>query len=339
MMVGRRQRVVPGPDQARGHRGTSTRRSSATRRRTSSYRGPWATADFLRERVLDVIARELGIDPIDVRRRNYVHLDEPPLDDAHRATVRRCHHAGVDRAGRAHRRLGRVQGRAAGAALAEGRYLGLGMASYLEAAPGPKNPAGSARRRHAGRRDSHVSVEADGSITVVTQQHPHGQGHQTTLAQVAADELGVPFEAITVRYGDTDFTPFALVSTGGSRAATMANGSVLHASRALREKIVAVAAELLEADPHDLEIRDGVVSVVGTPSITLSVRRPRSDRRRGARSASRIDVDRSSPRPRRTTVARVDGPAARTAASSRSTSRPASSTSSATSWWRTAACR
>jgi carbon-monoxide dehydrogenase large subunit len=116
-----------------------------------------------------------------------------------------------------------------------------------------------------------VSVEPDGSITIVTQQHPHGQSHQTTLAQVASDELGVPFERITVRYGDTDITPFALVATGGSRAATMANGSVLHAARELRRRILAIAAELLEAAPADLEIDDGVVRVVGTPTANVSL--------------------------------------------------------------------
>ena len=108
------------------------------------------------------------------------------------------------------------------AAREEGRYLGLGLASYLEAAPGPKNPAtGQSAAGMLGNETSHVSVERDGSITVVTQQHPHGQGTQTTLAQVAADELGVPFDQVTVKYGDTNITPFALVSTGGSRAATM----------------------------------------------------------------------------------------------------------------------
>lgn len=235
-----------------------------------AYRGPWATADFLRERVLDVIARELDIDPIDVRRRNYVHLNEPPL-----AMLTGQPFEGVttqESIEQAARIAGWDDFRARqAAARAEGRYLGLGMASYLEAAPGPRTPGVPRGGGILGDEVSHVSVESDGTVTIITQQHPHGQGHQTTLAQVAADELGVPFESITVRYGDTDFTPFALVATGGSRAATLANGSVLHASRALREKIVAIAAELLEADPHDLETRDGAISVVGTPSITLSL--------------------------------------------------------------------
>jgi carbon-monoxide dehydrogenase large subunit len=236
-----------------------------------AYRGPWASADFMRERLLDIIARELDIDPLDVRRRNYVHRDVPPLTMlTGQLFTGVTTQEGIEQAARI---AGWDDFKAQQlAARAEGRYLGLGMASYLEAAPGPKNPAVDSGGGFMGNEVSHVSVEPDGTIAIITQQHPHGQGHQTTLAQVASDELGVPFDDIVVRYGDTDFTPFALVATGGSRAATMANGSVLHASRSLREKIVAIAAELLEADPHDLEIRDGNVSVAGTPSITLSLR-------------------------------------------------------------------
>jgi aerobic carbon-monoxide dehydrogenase large subunit len=235
-----------------------------------AYRGPWATADFMRERLLDIIARELDIDPLDVRRRNYVHRDEPPLfmltgQPFFGVTTQESIEQAARIAGWDDFRTHQAKARD------EGRCLGLGMASYLEAAPGPKNPAaGDGGGGIMGNEVSIVSVERDGKITIITQQHPHGQGHQTTLAQVASDELGVPIEDITVRYGDTDFTPFALVATGGSRAATMANGSVLHASRALREKIVSIAAELLEADPHDLVIHDGTINVVGTPSITLS---------------------------------------------------------------------
>jgi carbon-monoxide dehydrogenase large subunit len=236
-----------------------------------AYRGPWATADFMRERLLDIIARELDIDPLDVRRRNYVHRDQPPLAmlsgqlftgvTTQESIEQAARIAGWDDF-KVHQRAARE----------DGRYLGLGMASYLEAAPGPRNPAAAdAGGGIMGNEVSIVSVEPGGKVSIITQQHPHGQGHQTTLAQVASDELGVPFDDITVRYGDTDFTPFALVATGGSRAATMANGSVLHASRALREKIVAIAAQLLEADPHDLEIHDGTINVVGTPSITLSL--------------------------------------------------------------------
>ena len=142
------------------------------------------------------------------------------------------------------------------AARAEGRYLGIGMASYLEAAPGPRVP-GQEGPDVMGDETTYLSVEDGGKIVIVTRQQPHGQGHETTLAQVAADELGVRFEDITVRYGDTDITPVAIVGTGGSRAATMANGAVLHASRELREKVMTLAADVLEANAADLELRGG----------------------------------------------------------------------------------
>ena len=75
-------------------------------------------------------------------------------------------------------------------------------------------------------------LEADGTVSVYTQQMPHGQGHETTLAQVAADELGVPIEQVRVRYGDTSITPFGLSGTGGSRSAPMAGGAVTYSARA-----------------------------------------------------------------------------------------------------------
>ena len=234
-----------------------------------SYRGPWATADFVRERLLDVIARELGIDPLDVRRRNYVVRDEPPLamlsgQPFAGVTTRECldQAAGiVDWDGFRQRQE---------EARKSGRYLGIGIASYLEAAPGPRLPGGAPRGGGIlGDETTHVWLERDGSVVVVTQQHPHGQGHQTTLAQVVSDELGVAFEDVTVRYGDTDFTPFALVATGGSRAATMANGAVLHASRELHDRILSMAAELFEASDADLEIVDGVIGVRGSPETSM----------------------------------------------------------------------
>jgi carbon-monoxide dehydrogenase large subunit len=234
-----------------------------------SYRGPWATADFMRERLLDIVARELGIDPLDVRRRNYVHRDQEPLTMLNGTPFSGITtHESIEQAAtlvdwpgfRARQE----------AARAEGRCIGMGMASYLEAAPGPRTPGVPRGGGILGDETSHLAIEPDGTVSVITQQQPHGQGHETTLAQVVSDELGVAFESVKVRYGDTDITPFALVATGGSRAATMANGSVLHASRGLRDKVLSIAAELLEANPGDLDIAEGVVSVRGTPTASVT---------------------------------------------------------------------
>jgi carbon-monoxide dehydrogenase large subunit len=144
------------------------------------------------------------------------------------------------------------------------------MAGYLEGAPAPKID-GQRPPDPLGDETVHLSIDEDGMLVIVTRQQPHGQGHQTTLAQVAADELGVRFEDVVVRWGDTDITPVALIGTGGSRAATMANGAVLHGSRELRAKILAIAADVLEANAADLDINGSVVSVKGTPGVTLSL--------------------------------------------------------------------
>jgi carbon-monoxide dehydrogenase large subunit len=231
-----------------------------------SYRGPWATGDFLRERVLDIVAGEVGVDPVEIRRRNYVVRDEPPLAMLNGkpfvgVTTRECVDQAVEVIGWESFRSRQE------AARAEGRYLGIGLASYLEGAPGPKAPTDQGDP--LGDETAYLSLADDGRIVVVTRQQPHGQGHQTTLTQVAADELGVKLEDVEIRWGDTNITPVALIGTGGSRAATMANGAVLHGSRALRAKILALAAELLEANPADLEIRDSVISVKGTPTVAV----------------------------------------------------------------------
>jgi carbon-monoxide dehydrogenase large subunit len=236
-----------------------------------SYRAPWASADFLRERLLDIVAREVGIDPLEVRRRNYVETDQPPLAllDGRPFTGVTARES-VEQAARVvdweglRRRQSELR--------ASGRYLGVGMASYIEAAPGPKAPGQNDRGAQVmGVETTHMSVDDDGTVVIVTRQQPTGQGHETTLAQVASDELGVRFEDVRVVYGDSDITPQALVGTGGSRAATMANGAVLHASRQLRQKILAVAADLLEANAADVELTGGIITVRGTPQIALSL--------------------------------------------------------------------
>jgi carbon-monoxide dehydrogenase large subunit len=108
-----------------------------------------------------------------------------------------------------------------------------------------------------------MELAADGTVVVHTAQMPHGQGHETTLAQVAADEMGVQFDEVKVVVGDSDVVPPGL--TGGSRAATMAGGACLTNARALRAKVLAVAAHLLEASIEDLEVRNSAVSVKGVP--------------------------------------------------------------------------
>ncbi len=316
-----RSRLVPGPHQDRGHLRAPTAVFS-NKGTYVAYRGPWATGDFLRERMLDVIARELGLDPIDMRRRNYVYRDEPPLAMLTGQPFIGVTTQRVPSSRRRRSSTGTASGRRR-AARAEGRYLGLGMASYLEAAPGPKVP-GQPGGGVLGDESAHISLEDDGTSGIVTRQQPHGQGHETTLAQVAADELGVPFEDVAcVSATPTSRRGAVGPAAAGPRPWPAAPCSTGPAS--CRQKVLSLAADVLEASEADLEIASGVISVRGTPECRRSpLRRAGAHRRGGAGPAA------GRPRPGLTvtppsTAARAAGRAAPTAASSRSTSRPGTS--------------
>src|SRR5205823_12358070 len=140
----------------------------------------------------------------------------------------------------------------------QGRHLGIGFASYSEAAPGPNEGGGGGGM---GGENMRMRLGTDGTVFVYTAQMPHGQSHETTFAQIAADEIGVPFEQVRVVVGDSDSAPFGF--TGGSRAATMAGGATLHSSRTLKAKILDAAADVLEASVDDLQLEAGEVSVRG----------------------------------------------------------------------------
>ncbi len=237
-----------------------------------AYRGPWEIECWVRERLMDLIARRLDLDPLEVRRRNYMGDDQfpgamltgPTLDFM---TINQTLNRAVE--------LADYQGfRAAQAeARAEGRYLGIGLCNYLEPGPGPTDygqALGFTYEQRSMQR-ARVKLEPDGSVTVFTSQQPHGQSHETTLSQVVADELGVGIDDVVVVCGDTDQVPFNMVGTGGSRAATLGAGAALGAARIVRHKLLAVVAAQLEANPDDLEITDGMVAVRGSPDRNKSV--------------------------------------------------------------------
>ena len=254
------QMMLPGPYRVRGFSFESsvvcTNKASY-----SAYRGPWEMETWVRERLLDIAAHELGIDSAEIRRKNMV-LGEP--DD--RLIT------GLSLAGTSSRQsldraveLVDYEGfrKLQAAAAAEGRYLGIGIATFIEAAPGP-----SEIRSGGGvfaRERAKAALQPDGHLVVTTSQTPHGQGHETTLAQVAADEMGVPLEHVRVVYGDTRQAPFTVLGTGASRASTWASGAVIMTTRRLKEQILAIASEMLEVSAEDLEIVDGSVTPKGVP--------------------------------------------------------------------------
>jgi aerobic carbon-monoxide dehydrogenase large subunit len=237
-----------------------TSRVVATNKATYvAYRAPWAVETWVRERLFDEAAQLLGIDPVEFRRRNLVGLDEQPYTSANGALLEGV--TTVATLNRATERLGYTAARELQRqARAEGRYVGVGVASHTEV----NGFAGLTER-------ATVRVELDGTVSVLTAQVPHGQSHSTTLAQIAADELSVPFEQVRVVYGDTNRVPFKVLGTGGSLAATMATGSVQTAAREVSDQIRRVAAHLREADPADVELVDGWVRIRGVPDSATSL--------------------------------------------------------------------
>ena len=232
-----------------------------------AYRGPWEAETFVRERMLDEIAADVGLAPEVVRERNLLTPDELPTRLVTDVSFR---HVTARQTFERTLSLAELDGFRATQrrARAEGRFLGVGLATFVEPSPGPPDytqalGAGAAPRS---AQRATARLEPDGSLTVFTSQSPHGQGHHTTLAQLAADELGVPFRSVRIVTGDTQVTPFNLVGTGGSRAATLASGAVVGVAAEVRRQVVRLAAHLLEAADDDVELADGVVSVRGVPA-------------------------------------------------------------------------
>jgi carbon-monoxide dehydrogenase large subunit len=229
---------------------------------TSPYRGagqPEGT--FARERLLDIAAEELGMDPATIRQRNLVRAEEMPYDTG-LATVEGPivldsgdYPALLERA---LERFGYWDVRKA--QMSEGdRLRGIGICVYSQITGlGPYEGA-------------EVRIDPGGHVTVVCGAAPQGQGAATTIAQIVADELEVPLESISVYFGDTALIPYG-VGTFASRTAVLAGTAAALAARRVKEKAIQLAAHLLEADPRDLEWADGAAVVRGVPSrrITLA---------------------------------------------------------------------
>jgi aerobic carbon-monoxide dehydrogenase large subunit len=239
-----------------------------------AYRGPWAMETYVRERMFDIAARNLGISRVEIRRRNMIGVDELPMNmltgpklDVRMSAKRTFEEAMT---------LASVETweQTKLAARAQGKTLGMGFATFIEAAPGPPDyfdHVMPGMGSMLGAEPAYVTLDADGTVSVFTQQVPHGQGHETTLAQVAADQLGVPMESVRVKYGNTAITPFGLIGTGGSRSAPMAGGAVTFGARELRNRIAEIAADLLEAATEDIVIEQGRVHVAGVPSRSIGL--------------------------------------------------------------------
>jgi CO/xanthine dehydrogenase Mo-binding subunit len=225
-----------------------------------AYRGagrPEATAAI--ERMVDRYALEIGTDAAELRRRNFIAADAFPYTTKTKATYDSGDYEGaLDKAlaaaGYEELRVEQQRRRAAG----DSKLLGIGLSSYVEITNGD----GSGEY-------SSIEITSDGGAIVYTGTSPHGQGHYTAFAMIAADLTGIPFEKIEVRHGDTDLVPRG-GGTGGSRSLQAGGSAVWRASETIVESAKQLAATLLEANPDDivLDVRTGAFHVVGTPAVS-----------------------------------------------------------------------
>lgn len=238
---------------------------------TDAYRGagrPEAT--FMVERMVDLLAAELEMDPADVRRKNLI----PAFDDGYEVPTGLVYDTGnyepaLDRALEIARYadLREEQRRLR----EEGRYLGIGLSTYVEICGlGPSEVAGAVGFGGGLWESAVVRFHPSGKANVYVGINPHGQGEATTFAQIVADQFGIPVDDVEVRYGDTDETPMGW-GTYGSRSTAVGSGALMGAVEKLKEKGRKVAAHLLEAAPEDIEFEDGSFFVKGAPDRGKSI--------------------------------------------------------------------
>ncbi len=240
---------------------------------TDAYRGagrPEAT--YAIERIMDDLAAELGVDPLDLRAKNWIKHEEFPYTtiagleydsgNYEAATARATElfdYAGL-RAEQASRRAGN-----------DPVQLGIGVSTFTEMCGlAPSRILSALKYVAGGWESSTVRVLPTGKAEVVTGTSPHGQGHATAWSQIAADALGIPFEDIEVIHGDTKMAPNGM-DTYGSRSLVVGGIAVLHAAERVVEKARKIAAHQLECDPADLDFEAGVFKVRGVPGAEKAI--------------------------------------------------------------------
>jgi aerobic carbon-monoxide dehydrogenase large subunit len=230
-----------------------------------AYRGagrPEAT--FMVERLVDLLARELKMDPAALRRKNFI----PPFKDGHTVATGLTYDTGnyeaaldkaLQMAGYDALRKTQADRRA------KGEHMGIGLCTYAEICGlGPSQVAGAVGFGGGLWESAIVRFHPSGKVHVMVGVKPHGQGEETTFAQIVADELGVPVDDITVFHGDTSQTPMGW-GTYGSRTTAVGSGALMGAITKIKDKAKIVTAHLLEAAPADIDYKDGKFFVKGSP--------------------------------------------------------------------------
>ena len=237
---------------------------------TDAYRGagrPEAT--FMIERVMDLLARETGLDPVEVRRKNFVPAAEQPFTTRlgltydsgdYRITLDKALEL-VDYAGFRREQADKRK---------QGKYLGIGLSTYIEICGLGPAAATQAATGVSLWGMSVVNVHFTGKATVIIGSSPHGQSHETTMAQIASDALGIPVEDIDIVHGDTAIGPMGM-DTYGSRSVAMDGNAVHLSSMKVVEKAKKIAAHLLEAAEGDIVYEGGKAFVKGSPSKAVTI--------------------------------------------------------------------
>jgi carbon-monoxide dehydrogenase large subunit len=244
-----------------------------TKTPTDAYRGagrPEAT--FAIERIIDELANELGMDPMDLRRKNWIRHEEFPFTTVCGLTYDSGNYEAAT--ARALELIGWDELRREQAERRERKdpvQLGLGISTFTEMCGlAPSRVLGSLDYAAGGWENAAIRVLATGKVEVVTGASAHGQGHETAWSQIVADQLGVPFDDIEVIHGDTQSSPKGM-DTYGSRSLVVGAIAVVYAAQKVVEKARAIAAHMLEADPDDLEFSHGTFSVKGSPGSAKTI--------------------------------------------------------------------
>jgi len=230
-----------------------------------AYRGagrPEST--YLLERTMDIAAHEMGIDPAELRRRNFIERGQFPYQTPVALVYDSGNYApalnrALDMAGYEAFRAEQA------AARKQGRYLGIGISSYIEACGiAPSQVVGSLGAQAGLWESATVRLHPTGKVSVFTGSQTQGQGHETTFTQLAADALGVPMSDVEVVHGDTGRIPFGM-GTYGSRSLAVGGSAIHTAIEKIKDKAKTLAAHLLEASPDDMEYANGRAYVRGSP--------------------------------------------------------------------------
>ncbi|HLZ27262.1 MAG TPA: xanthine dehydrogenase family protein molybdopterin-binding subunit [Chloroflexota bacterium] len=233
---------------------------------TDAFRGagrPEAT--YFQERMMDAIADELGLDPAEVRKRNFIKKDQFPYTTPIGLTYdsgdyARALDTALEVSGFKQLKAESVELRK------QGKLRGVGFASYVEiCAFGPSKIMGA-----GGFETAIARVEPSGKVTIYTGASAHGQGHETSFAQIAADTLEIDINDVTLLHGDTASAPYSNNGTGGSRSMALGGSSVKLAMEDIREKTLKIAAHMLEVSFDDVEMFEGTIQVKGAPGKSIT---------------------------------------------------------------------